>query len=149
MPSSPVIANGPNNLPAQSRTSILSRMRSRKQGQGESGSAVALRRQFNETTLGERFVQAGRQAARQAGCELLFEVPALLIEHQGDRAAVIRCPKSEGDEFFFLIFNSADGSVAILAEDEVPSMVIAFTRSYAGVLGMIARDSSVTAPLLH
>lgn len=149
MSSSPMVANNPTNLPAQTKSSIVSRMRDRNRNSGENNQAVLLNREMSNASLGDRFFQAGRQAASQAGCELLFEVPALLVENDGDRAAAIRCPKTDGDEYFFLVFNSSNGSVAILAQDEVPAMLIAFTRSYAGVLGMIASDSTVTAPLLH
>jgi hypothetical protein len=37
----------------------------------------------------------------------------------------------------------------VVAASEAPAEVIDFTRSYAGVLGMIARDRNLVAPLLQ
>jgi hypothetical protein len=91
-------------------------------------------------SLGDQFFEAAWRAARQAGCELLFEIPSLLFRDPAGRAAAIRCGNLEEAELFFFIFNPQSQSIRVVAGSEAPQGLIEFTRSYAGVLDLIARN---------
>ena len=97
----------------------------------------------------EAFFVAGYQAAAQAGCEFLFEIPPVLLEQDADRAAAIRCERDGVKELFFLVFDAKKGLLNILEEDRVSAAVLDFTLSYAGVLCMIAADTRVFRTHLH
>ncbi|MEC9342245.1 MAG: hypothetical protein VYD64_00215 [Pseudomonadota bacterium] len=99
--------------------------------------------------LNETFLDTIFSAAHQAGCELLFEVPGALFSDPGGRSAAMRCGSRQDAELFFILFNAADGAIRVLEESDVPESVLDFTRSYAGVLGLIAGDRRLTAPLLQ
>lgn len=104
---------------------------------------------IEEYASGEQFIEAGLTAAEQAGCKLLFEIPAVLMENTGDRAAAVHCTRDGGDELFFMILDSTSGAVSLVAEEEVPETVSDFTRSYAGVLAMMASDQSLSSSRLQ
>jgi hypothetical protein len=114
-----------------------------------SGFSEALMERLAQMEIGERFFEAGSKAAVQAGCEFLFEIPPVLLEKNADRAAASRCGRDGTAELYFLVFEARRGAVTILAEDEVPEMVLEFTLSYAGVLGMIAKDGNLTRSPVH
>ncbi len=97
----------------------------------------------------EHFMEAGLTAAEQAGCRLLFEIPAVLMENTGDRAAAVHCSRDGGDALFFVVLDSTSGAVCLVAEEEVPETVADFTRSYAGVLAMMASDQSLSSARLQ
>jgi hypothetical protein len=109
----------------------------------------ALHHELQKLSFDDRFFDIGYHAALKVGCEMLFEVPAILIEPKGDRCAAIQCRQKGGDELFFLVFEAARGTISIINENEVSQTVLDFTRSYAGVLGMIANDRKVVKPLIH
>jgi len=104
---------------------------------------------IEEYATGEQFIEAGLTAAEQAGCKLLFEIPAMLMENTGDRAAAVHCTRNGGDELFFMVLDSTSGAVSLVAEEEVPATVADFTRSYAGVLSMMASDQSLSSTRLQ
>ena len=96
---------------------------------------------LDDLSLSDQFFDAAFRAAEQAGCQLLFEIPGLLFEGPGDRAAAIACGDGGREtELLFLVFEEARNVVTVVAGEEVPDIVIEFTRSYAGVLAMIASD---------
>jgi hypothetical protein len=105
--------------------------------------------QPDDGDLGMQFLDTVFNAARIAGCELLFEIPSALFSEPQDRAAAMRYGTHEDAELFFILFNATNGAIRLLDEGEVPVAVLDFTRSYAGVLGMIAGDRRLTAPLLQ
>lgn len=100
-------------------------------------------------SLGDTFFETAWRAAKQAGCELLFEMPGLIFGKKDGRAAAIRCSEQDEGEMFFLVFCSSSGEISVIEEQDAPQRVIDFTRSYAGVLGMLGRDSRITSPLLQ
>lgn len=107
----------------------------------------ALHRALNGVTPGDQFFDAVSRAAENAGCQMLFEIPAILLHGNGDRAAAV----AGGPEYdlIFIVFDSKNGEIMVISAAEAPATVLDFTRSYAGVLGMIASDRTVTAPLLQ
>lgn len=107
----------------------------------------ALAAAFSQLSLGDQFFDAVNKAALQSGCEMLFEIPAVLFNGRGDRAAAISC--GAGDDLLFIAFDTGKGSIFAIAANEVPETVVEFTRSYACVLGLIACDRNVTSPLLQ
>jgi hypothetical protein len=107
----------------------------------------ALQRALNGVTPGDQFFTAVSRAAENAGCHMLFELPAMLLHGNGDRAAAIACGPDH--DLIFIVFDSANGEIMVISSAEAPETVLDFTRSYAGVLGMIASDRNVTAPLLQ
>jgi len=107
----------------------------------------AMERALQDISIGEKFFDAVSHAAENAGCSMLFEIPAMLLGGTGDRAAAIDCGPAQ--ELMFIVFDSKTGTISVIAAGEVPETVLDFTRSYAGVLGMIASDRTVTAPLLQ
>lgn len=96
----------------------------------------------------ERFFQAACEAACNAGCELLFEVPNAVFEQQSDRAVAIR-KKASRSSLCFLLMRPEEGVVSIITATEAPQMAIEFTQAYANVLSLMASDGKVTAPLLQ
>ena len=104
---------------------------------------------LNRDDLAEQFLGTVFNAARQSGCELLFEIPGILFYDPNGRAAAMRRGTPDDTELFFVLFNADNGEIRVLEENESPETVRDFTRSYAGVLGMIAGDKRLTAPLLQ
>lgn len=86
-------------------------------------------------------------AAEQAGCDIMFEIPAFLLDSSAERAAAVSC--GPGGEIFFILFDAAQGKILVITAAEAPHSVIGFARSYAGVLGLIASDRDLVAPLLQ
>jgi hypothetical protein len=109
----------------------------------------ALHCELRKLSLGDQFFDAGHNAAIKAGCEMLFEVPAMLVEPQGDRCAALQYRRDGRDDLLFLVFDAKQGTISIVSENEVSRPVANFTRSYAGVLGMIASDHNIVRPLIH
>lgn len=109
----------------------------------------ALGQAFDDASLNEEFFGTAFRAARQAGCELLFEIPSVLLSDPVGRAAAISCGEGAEAELFFLLFNAGNGSITIIEASEVPDSVLDFTRSYAGVLSMIGSDRKLIAPLIQ
>jgi hypothetical protein len=107
----------------------------------------AMERALQDMSIGEKFFDAVSHAAENAGCSMLFEIPAMLLGGKGDRAAAISCGPAQ--DLMFIVFDSKTGKISVISASEVPETVLDFTRSYAGVLGMIASDRNVTAPLLQ
>jgi hypothetical protein len=101
----------------------------------------------HDGTLSDRFMDAVILAAEQAGCDMLFEIPAFLLDSDAERAAAVSC--GPGGEIFFILFDAAQGKILVITASEVPRSVIGFARSYAGVLGLIASDRDLVAPLLQ
>ena len=106
-----------------------------------------LEKALRDLSIGEKFLDAVNRAAENAGCSMLFEIPAILLGGKGDRAAAIACGPAQ--ELMFIVFDSKTGTIRVISAGEVPETVLDFTRSYAGVLGMIASDRTVIAPLLQ
>lgn len=92
-----------------------------------------------EMASGDQFIDSMRNAAQAAGCAMLFEIPAMLLQGKPGRAAAI-C-HGETQELYFVMFDAQEGAIAVLASEDVDPNAIAFTRSYAGVLGMLAFDA--------
>lgn len=109
----------------------------------------ALQHAFDHVCLDSAFFDRASRAARQAGCELLFEIPSVLLSDPVGRAAAIRCGEEADAELFFLLFKSGSGEIAIIEASEVAESVLDFTRSYAGVLSLIGSDRRLVAPLLQ
>ena len=97
----------------------------------------------------EPFLDTISRVAKQAGCELLFEIPAALFAGPASLSAAMRRRSENGAQLFFILFNAADGTIRIMEESEVGASVLEFTRSYAGVLGLIANDKRLITPLLQ
>jgi len=95
--------------------------------------------------FGEGFFDTVFNAARLSGCELLFEIPSALFHEPQGRAAAMRFGARADAELFFILFNAGNDAIRILEEGDVPAAVLDFTRSYAGVLGLIAVDKRLTA----
>ncbi len=91
-----------------------------------------------EMASGDQFIDSMRNAAQAAGCAMLFEIPAALLQGRPGRAAAI-C-HGETQELYFVVFDAQEQAIAVMASEDVDPNAIAFTRSYAGVLGMLAFD---------
>jgi len=103
----------------------------------------------NPGDLAEQFLDTVFNAARQTGCELLFEIPSVLFYEPKGRSAAMRRGGRNNGELFFILFNADSGEIRILDEMEAPETVRDFTYSYAGVLGLIAGDRRLRTPLLQ
>lgn len=98
-----------------------------------------------EMASGDQFIDSMRNAAEAAGCAMLFEIPAVLLQGKQGRAAAI-C-HGETQELYFVMFDAQEHAIAVMASEDVDPGAIAFTRSYAGVLGMLAFDGgSASSP---
>lgn len=102
-------------------------------------------------SLGDRFFDIAFRAARQAGCELLFEIPSVLFREENSRVAAIRGHgEGAGDaELFYVLFSERKGAVSIVNANEVHDSVVEFTRSYAGVLNLMRGDRQLVTPLIQ
>lgn len=100
-------------------------------------------------SMGDRFLDTVLRAARQVGCEFLFEVPSVLFGPQNSRAAALR-DGADGDAgLFFVLLSEREAAVSIVEAAEVSDNVVDFTRSYAGVLSLIGNDQRIVTPLLQ
>jgi hypothetical protein len=100
-------------------------------------------------SLGDAFFDTVHHAARQSGCELLFEIPSVLFRDAGGRAAAMRCGTDGEAELFFILFDEVQGAVSIVEAAEVTEGIVDFIRSYAGVLSLIGKDRQLVAPLIQ
>lgn len=137
----PVLSNARGNKPEDENTAA-------EAGSGER-LPQELARMLEANSPGQGFAGSVAQAARKAGCEMLFEIPCGLIgDPAGSAAALARGTDGEA-ELFFIVFNTSNSEIRILEEGDAPEAVLDFTRSYAGVLGLIAVDHRLTAPLIQ
>ncbi|GIL02074.1 MAG: hypothetical protein BroJett030_19730 [Alphaproteobacteria bacterium] len=103
-------------------------------------------------SMGDRFLDTVLRAARQVGCEFLFEVPSVLFGPLNSRAAALRdgADGADGDAgLFFVLLSEREAAVSIVEAAEVSDNVVDFTRSYAGVLSLIGNDQRIVTPLLQ
>lgn len=96
---------------------------------------------------GIEILDAIADSANGAGGQMLFEIPAVLLSANGMRAAAIST--NGGEDLVFILFDPESGEINMLDSAEVPGTVNDFTRSYAGVLSLIAGDAVLVAPLLQ
>lgn len=88
------------------------------------------------------FSNAILEAADNAGCQFLFEVPAELFGHEDSRAAAVKLNAScEDDQLAFILCNTHTGIINVLSNDEAPARVIRFVESYANVLSLLQTNS--------
>ena len=75
------------------------------------------------------------EAADNAGCQFLFEVPAEFFGFEESRAAAIKLNAShEENQLAFILCDRETGVIHVLSDNEAPSSVIRFVESYANVL---------------
>lgn len=75
------------------------------------------------------------EAAQNAGCEFLFEIPASLFGFEETQAAAVRLNTFENDDqLAFILCNENTGQIHVLSNDETPIRVRQFVKSYANVL---------------
>jgi len=85
------------------------------------------------------------EAAQNAGCEFLFEIPASLFGFEETRAAAVRLNTFENDDqLAFILCNKNTGQIHVLSNDETPIRVRQFVKSYANVLSFF-KTSEVTS----
>lgn len=88
------------------------------------------------------FSNAILEAADNAGCQFLFEVPSELFGFEESRAAAIKLnARSEHDELAFILCDKETGVIHVVSNDEAPERVIRFVESYANVLSFIQADN--------
>ncbi len=92
-----------------------------------------------------KFNNAVLEAADNAGCQFLFEVPAGLFGLKESRAAAIRLNVfNERDQLAFIVCDTETGVIRVLSGDEAPTNVIRFVQSYAHVLSLL-QESTTTS----
>ena len=92
------------------------------------------------------FWEAVRCAAQASGCRALFELPAAMIDQDAGRAAAIAT--DEAAIAFVVLENEGTPHLRIADSETVEDSVLAFARSYAGVLGMLACFAGSSEPSL-
>ncbi len=91
------------------------------------------------------FTRSIIEAAQNAGCEFLFEIPASLFGFEETRAAAVRLNVFQGnDQLAFILCDKNNGQIHVLSNDEAPSRVIRFVQSYANVLSFF-KNSDATS----
>jgi hypothetical protein len=91
------------------------------------------------------FTQSIIEAAQNAGCEFLFEIPASLFGFEETRAAAVRLNVFQGnDQLAFILCDKNNGQIHVLSNDEAPNRVIRFVQSYANVLSFF-KHSEITS----
>ncbi len=91
------------------------------------------------------FNNAVLEAADNAGCQFLFEVPAEFFGMENSRAAAIKLNAyHEADQLAFIMCDTDTGVIHVLSNDEAPSRVLRFVESYANVLSML-HNSNITS----
>lgn len=93
------------------------------------------------------FLDEVRSAAQTAGCSVMFELPAMLVD-SGARRAVAVAAGGEDDDFLVAVRFDSDPAIRVIHGGGLEPSLRDFTRSYAGVLGMLALDRTGDA-LLH
>lgn len=81
------------------------------------------------------FVERLSEAADAAGCTLLFELPAKLVSAGAQRAAAFATGAEDG---FLYAALGESGEWQVFEGEELDDTLGHLTRSYAGVLGMLA-----------
>jgi hypothetical protein len=91
------------------------------------------------------FTQSIIEAAQNAGCEFLFEIPASLFGFEETRAAAVRLNVFQGnDQLAFILCDKNNGQIHVLSNDEAPNRVLRFVQSYANVLSFF-KHSEITS----
>jgi hypothetical protein len=83
---------------------------------------------------GETFSTEVKKSADRSGCRFLFEFPAMLIDEQADKAAVILCPDETGFALVFLVYQQNQARIRIVEAKEAPMQLVDFSWSFARVL---------------
>ena len=85
------------------------------------------------------------EAAQNAGCEFLFEIPASLFGFEETRAAAVRLNAFQNnDQLAFILCDKNTGQIHVLSNDEAPNSVLRFVQSYANVLSFF-KNSELTS----
>lgn len=104
--------------------------------------ALVCQPDFNNQTV---FTNSILEAANNAGCEFLFEIPASFFGFEDTRAAAIKLNASnDDDQLAFILCDKGTGIIHVLSNDEAPRTVIRFVESYANVLSFL-QESKITA----
>lgn len=85
------------------------------------------------------------EAAQNAGCEFLFEIPASLFGREDTTAAAIKLNAYQNDDqLAFILCDKNTGQIHVLGNDETPNGVLRFVQSYANVLSFF-KNSELTS----
>ncbi len=103
-------------------------------------SMFCLEEAFNRQIDEAGFFEAVIKAADNAGCEFLFEIPAILFGEVHARAAAIRCGDMKSIGEVFILHREGDDLVQVISGEDVPEKVTQFVRSYAAVLISLQAD---------
>lgn len=106
-----------------------------------SDNALIIMPDYNNQAI---FTNSIIEAAQNAGCEFLFEIPASLFGFEETRAAAIRLNTFKDDQLAFILCDKNTGQIYVLSHDEIPNRVRRFVKSYANVLSFL-KTSIVTS----
>lgn len=113
-----------------------------RSGAFSSKNALINQPNFNNQAV---FTNSIIEAAQNAGCEFLFEIPARLFGFEETRAAAVRLNAFQNDDqLAFILCNKSTGQIHVLSHDEIPDRVLRFVQSYANVLSFL-KSSAVTS----
>ena len=101
---------------------------------------VASKPPVEESDEPQEFHTAVENAAENAGCEFLFEIPGALFGTEGSRAAAIRMNPENFSKMSFIICDTKSGVIQVLDQEEAPARVSRFVKSYANVLCLLRAD---------
>ncbi len=91
------------------------------------------------------FNNAILEAADNAGCQFLFEVPAELFGFEDSRAAAIKLNVyNEDNQLAFILCDRETGVIHVVSNDEAPSGAIRFVESYANVLSFFQKSTTTS-----
>jgi hypothetical protein len=103
---------------------------------------------IENSDAGNEFLSTVIDAAQNAGCIFLFEIPASLFDNTDSRAAAVMYNgDGEKGERIFIVCNSSHDIIQVLSETEVAKSVLNFVDSYANVL--LSLNSLETCQHLH
>jgi len=98
--------------------------------------------EFNAETV---FTDSIVEAALNAGCEFLFEIPGGLFGFKEACAAAVRLNAFENDgQLAFILCDENTGQIYVLGNDETPIRVRRFVQSYANLLSFF-KTGNVTS----
>jgi len=104
-------------------------------------SSIASAREFfagQKSVDGDAFSSEIKKSADKSGCRFLFEFPAMLIDREADKAAVILCPDEKNFSLVFLVYQQKQARIRIVESGDAPMSLVDFSWSFARVLSFLS-----------
>jgi len=93
----------------------------------------------------EDYKDAIVNAAKNAGFQFMFDIPAEILGFEDCSASTIRLDDtSRSDKYAFIMCNRETGMIHVISQEEAPDAAVSFVKSYATVLSLLQAETATS-----